>query len=177
MRGRSCGSTSGKNPSSSSAADASRSSAARTLVPTTPAPRPSTDNEISRATPRDFLDDFCFVPFTGPGISLTASSSPNNFSLASRQASASARNCQSSNSMRSTASFSAASCASAKSMLSPPSKICSPTAMRRKLSAPSPPSTAISEKSVVPPPISTTKINSPTVTSLRHASCDCSIHE
>ena len=45
--------------------------------------------------------------------------------------------------------------------MSPPSRMCSPTATRSSASSPLASVTAISVKSVVPPPISTTRIRSP----------------
>ena len=59
------------------------------------------------------------------------------------------------------ASLRATTCASARSMLSPPSRMCSPTATRCSSRLPSRSSTAMSEKSLVPPPTSTTRMMSP----------------
>jgi len=69
----------------------------------------------------------------------------------------------------SAASLRATVCASARSMLSPPSRMWSPTATRVSSRLPSRSSTAISEKSLVPPPTSITRITSPGFTALRHA--------
>ena len=55
-------------------------------------------------------------------------------------------------------------------MLSPPSRMWSPTATRVSSSEPSFSSAAMAEKSVVPPPTSTTRMTSPTLISLRQAS-------
>ena len=52
-------------------------------------------------------------------------------------------------------------------MLSPPSRMWSPTAMRSRTSSPASSPTAISEKSVVPPPTSQTRTTSPTCTCSR----------
>ena len=61
-------------------------------------------------------------------------------------------------------------CASVRSMLSPPSRMWSPTASRVSARLPSSSPTAISVKSVVPPPTSQTRMTSPTLTCLRQSS-------
>jgi hypothetical protein len=87
--------------------------------------------------------------------------------LGCRQPWVRAWSCQRSSSTPPALSFCLTRCARVRSMLSPPSRMCSPTATRVSSSAPSCSVTAISDRSVVPPPTSTTRMMSPTLTSWR----------
>ncbi len=89
--------------------------------------------------------------------------SPSSFSLAVRQANRRALHC--SVSSRAPPSFFSTWCASARSMLSPPSIRWSPTATRRNPGPVGVSTTVIRLKSVVPPPMSQTRISSPARTS------------
>ena len=93
----------------------------------------------------------------------SAGCSPSSFSLAVRQAYRKALHC--SVSSRAPPSFFSTWCASARSMLSPPSIRWSPTATRRKPGPLGVSTTVIRLKSVVPPPMSQTRISSPARTS------------